>query len=1568
MGSHLFFATVDAVIRDRSKLWTEIIPAAEKAAGDALDKIKTTLEGASDWLKKNWDKPEAWAGLATQAGTAASDALAALKKKFDESETGKWINTNIVTPIGTALAPLVETFKTKATEAWDGFKSAIGDVQSWATDNIFTPINNAVSPFIQNFKTYATNAWDGFKTAISDPGKWATDNIVTPIATSMGTIVEGFKATATSAWDGFQQGLGDVESWANENIFTPINNAISPIIENFKEYASQAWEGFTSKISDVGTWINDNILTPFKTGLEWLVTSAQTTGQGFVKALTTGMDTIGSGFKTYVLDPIKGGLEWFVNSATTTGKSAWDGLTNAWSGVESWFTSNFTNPVAGIWNDFVTSAGKAGQDAWNALSKWINDIGKNLGDALNSTGQFLSGQGGKGEGLTPPQTDEQMSNWQKDMNKSLAQQRQKNLQNAQTNDASRMQTPTSSIDNLSNSMLHLSSSTDQAYASGIQFVSGTQQQKGAGDNLFDTLGNLFSGQSKTAQATDEATDAGAKQLTQQEIQERQAAALAAAMEEDTRKNMEYAASFAPMTEGMMVTNQQSKTLADIVKASVDSFNKQEDAVRKAAAAIGVDLNTAVTGALPLLQSLIDKGEQVAAGLKTLTTGFGKLEKGDNGLTKGIKGPNKEAERENRFAIDQLPEILTEASKDMDNPTEEIQKKMEKIRKANDYSPEEWKSKFGQMENILNNPDLAGRQLNYALAFNLGEIQDNLKQTFDGIQYISAPVVEGFAQIGPKVAAALKSGGMEEAKSVISKWGDDLAIKTGQSREEISGQLQGIITAVKLSGGDVNTFSTLIVKYLQNLGVPKPEIDAMVASIQGISPALGGVPTPAEQAATAITTVGTAADGVVTKFEKATEAVNSFTQTMSDAQKIQFESDPTVKAFRDLGGKMGSGSQGEGGGGKGGGGGGKGTVTPAGGSGGGKGEGAKDPNAIVITVDDTLVAPAMEKIKVLVQGVIAQIVVEAQAITEGIAAAFTNAADAIVEPAEAIRTEFNGVVANIITDAQGIGPGVAAAFSDARNKSKSSIIGLGGDFAEFVVAKIRTDVKGLGAAIVSEFESARSGVISKFNAMGTAAQSTFGQILEYVKSVTTELKSVPSDIPVTYHVSVVGDPIPRAAASGFSGVVSGTHTITVGEAGAEFVSVIPLDKPGSRTPISGGNRSFAAQGFQGIVGAGNNTNNQTDTNTTSNNTNTTSTGIPGTQANVQDVRVVGIGLQNITGGTMPVFISGSAISLGSGTVTGGTGAGGGGGSSSSGGGGVGGVGTGGTGTTTGGTGTQTSGKKSYWVTENGQQYWWENDNGVIRTNMPPQMLSRYGLASPSQGAEGSLGPVGGSGGTGTGTGSGGTGTTDWSGIQTSGGDKWTTSPQGALSVVPMTDASHKGQFKIVDSTGKNVAANFTSEAQANQYLSEKYSGGTPSTTTGGGTGTGTGGTPSTTTGGTPTGNTGGTPTGNTGGTPTTTGGETGTGTGGIEPGGGWEGSPVPSGVQTTGTGSKWQGEAGTPDQWQVVPMTDASHKGQWKVVNKNNGRNIATGFKSEDEANTWLATYHQTGGTGTGKQQ
>ena len=166
------------------------------------------------------------------------------------------------------------------------------------------------------------------------------------------------------------------------------------------------------------------------------------------------------------------------------------------------------------------------------------------------------------------------------------------------------------------------------------------------------------------------------------------------------------------------------------------------------------------------------------------------------------------------------------------------------------------------------------------------------------------------------------------------------------------------------------------------------------------------------------------------------------------------------------------------------------------------------------------------------------------------------------------------------------------------------------------------------------------------------------------------------------------------------------------------------------------------------------------------------------------------------------------------------------------------------------------------------------------------------------------------------------------VQTSGGTKWSTNPgePSSWQVVPMTDAAHQGEFKVVDSEGKErPTANFKSQQEATDYVN--YKKGTP---TGGGTG----------------------------------GGGDGTGEHQIIPASTYT---VPANVLTADPTPddlhpNWTNvDKSDPRPWRVVrneePFTTGSHAGQYgyKVVNKE-GKNIAINFETKEKADAYFAAH------------
>ena len=563
---------------------------------------------------------------------------------------------------------------------------------------------------------------------------------------------------------------------------------------------------------------------------------------------------------------------------------------------------------------------------------------------------------------------------------------------------------------------------------------------------------------------------------------------------------------------------------------------------------------------------------------------------------------------------------------------------------------------------------------------------------------------------------------------------------------------------------------------------------------------------------------------------------------------------------------------------------------------------------------------------------------------GIVLGFDSARGPVEATLTAIRDAAAGTWTTIISDAQALGPGIAAGFSAARDQSAPHISGLAEDFASNAVVPIETMAEGLADTIGQAFEDGGARAEAALGGIESAADAARSA----VEAIGQAVENLPDQKTITINIDTQGS-IPSGLASGFEGVVGGRaggHTFTAGEAGPELVSVIPLTRAftgpgaprGGNTPNPGGH-TFAAEGFQGLVGASPDFATYRHGNLAGQS--------PSTIV-ISDVNIAMVGgrpvssVGGVLGGIPVSIVSGNSGFVTGGGITGGNGlpsTGGNGGGGSSGGGGGGG---------TGGSNIQ----RQIDVMENGQRLFYYQNGSDIRTNMNAEQIARYvgSGAGPGTGSGGT--PGGGTGGDPSG------GVSKWgdydSGtIQTTGGSKWSTNPGNPSSwqVVPMTDDPSK--WKVVDASGKNVAAGFGAEDEARGYIEDKKAGkgyndkSSPDYVASPGTG-------------------GGSPTFPT--TPPTGGGGSGGGQGGQG-----EVYTVPNDVRTTDPGSAetepgWQGPIDTskPEEWRVVRMTTpnpATGEYRWKVVNKDN-KHIAIRFNTQAEAQAYIDAHRRAKANGT----
>lgn len=637
------------------------------------------------------------------------------------------------------------------------------------------------------------------------------------------------------------------------------------------------------------------------------------------------------------------------------------------------------------------------------------------------------------------------------------------------------------------------------------------------------------------------------------------------------------------------------------------------------------------------------------------------------------------------------------------------------------------------------------------------------------------------------------------------------------------------------------------------------------------------------------------------------------------------------------------------------------------------------------------------------GMVSLMVADAQAISTGLIAAFEAAKEPIGETLVAIRDAATGAFTLIISDAQALGPGISAGFSAARTQSQPHISGLSEDFASLAVTPIESMASGIADTIGSAFEDGATRAETALGGIETAAEN----VTAAVNEIATAINNLPDEKTITINIVTNGS-VPSGLASGFEGVVNGPVQFTAGEAGPEIVSVIPLTRPftgpGSKKGGAagfGGNdgvsRIAAASGFSGVVGA--------DA-ATYRHGNLEGQPPPNTGDAMMNVNIAGVGgrpvssVGGILGGIPVTIVSGNSgwTMPGGGFGLPGGGGGGGGGGSSGGGGSTGGGGGGGTG---GGSNII----RQVDVNENGQRLFYYQNGTNIQTNMNAEQIARYVGPTSGTGGTPTTPPTGGGGGGtgGGGTGGGGTGTgtiqpQDLQALKFPSGDQSTYASISApshLTYGPPNSGRYVGQnadrnrgpedwfikkqsngkFKIVNGLGQDIAVDFDSVNDAQQWINwqiqeierrnpgmevgsttlplfkDKNTGKVysqddagnlylqnmdfsdyvvdPDTTAepirwqpGGGGGGGT----------------------------TTGGGGWQHGAGNVNP----QAAPYnPSTIQTSGNGAIWQGANQDPNTWRVVPMVNFPDK--WKVVD-NAGKNIAAGFDNEDQAETYIFEY------------
>lgn len=173
-----------------------------------------------------------------------------------------------------------------ASNMWNAFASALGNVAGWVWTNIIDPFCSALvgNDAWNKVKNAGVSIWNNFTSGIkeffSNPGKWIVSNMVDPFMRKIlgNDTWSDIKKVGKDIRDGFYKGLGEVFTnpfqWIKENI-------VDPFVKNFK--SAFGIHSPARVMIDPGKWV----------------------GKGILQGILNGLGSIGSWLREHLIDPMK---------------------------------------------------------------------------------------------------------------------------------------------------------------------------------------------------------------------------------------------------------------------------------------------------------------------------------------------------------------------------------------------------------------------------------------------------------------------------------------------------------------------------------------------------------------------------------------------------------------------------------------------------------------------------------------------------------------------------------------------------------------------------------------------------------------------------------------------------------------------------------------------------------------------------------------------------------------------------------------------------------------------------------------------------------------------------------------------------------------------------------------------------------------------------------------------------------------------------------------------------------------------------------------------------------------
>jgi phage-related protein len=381
--------------------------------GEVTSSISGFIVGAMD-TANDWFKKVDWVQLGTNLFDDITDAISNVKWGEIASSLFTLLGNEIragvdlLKGIGLNIAESIKewwnsdikgaNFAETATNLWNAFIGALGNIDTWVKENIIDPfMEGLLGDDWPGIDTVAKNLWTGFSNGIkdffADPIGFIKENIVDPfingikdlfgIHSPSTVMAENGRYIGEGLLNGIAEKFANIKAWVQEHILGPIQNAIdagkklvanvtakvSEVVNNIKDKALD----FKAKLTDKVDAIKDKIITGFSGTVAKITDGIKNAKDKVISGVSGTVGKITDGIKN-AKDKVITGVSGTVGKITDGIKNAKDKVITGVSGTVGKITDGIKDAKNKVITGVSGTVGKITDGIKNTKDKVIGGI------------------------------------------------------------------------------------------------------------------------------------------------------------------------------------------------------------------------------------------------------------------------------------------------------------------------------------------------------------------------------------------------------------------------------------------------------------------------------------------------------------------------------------------------------------------------------------------------------------------------------------------------------------------------------------------------------------------------------------------------------------------------------------------------------------------------------------------------------------------------------------------------------------------------------------------------------------------------------------------------------------------------------------------------------------------------------------------------------------------------------------------------------------------------------------------------------------------------------------------